>query len=98
MNYRLHLRAYDDEGRRLSLTRLRGELSGLTSNPETHGQLGTRYGQPGIWLERDRRQAIRLLAQGYARYALQTGYRFRYAATNAPTVAALHDLVPVERG
>lgn len=97
MAYRLHIQAYDGSGKRLSNERLRRELLGLVASGGV-GHVGTRQGAPGIWIERESKVGIRAAAWTVSRFAQNTGYVFRYFATNAPSVTAVADLVRVERG
>jgi hypothetical protein len=96
MAYRLHVIVYDGT-RRLNAERLARELPALLGNPRV-GVIGTRYGAPGLWVERDSAAEIRAAAGAIRHFGQNTGYLFRFAATNEPTLAAVRDLVPVERG
>lgn len=82
MAYRAHVQVYSEDGR-FGLTRLRSRFPGAW--------VGTRSGQPGIWVEKtskiefvDRVRSIRNSAEA-------AGYSVRVFTTNKPSAAALLD-------
>ena len=91
--YRMHVMVYDGDAKRLSLARLRREMVGLTRD------VGTRHGAPGLWIRGYRDKAdFRHKIWTIRTFALNTGYSFRYFATNQKSKDAVWDLVSVERG
>lgn len=100
MAYRIHVQVYGEGGKRLRIARLERELVGvLTPRTASHvGYVGTHQGAPGIWIERDDKSSLRTAVSALARFGANTGYRFRFNATNAPSFTAVADLVPVQRG
>ena len=96
MAYRLHITVYDGD-QRLSAEHIKHDLVGLFKEHRI-GVTGTRYGVPGLWVERSSKSDLRYVVWLILRFSQNTGYVFHYAATNEPTAAAIRDLVPVERG
>jgi hypothetical protein len=82
--YRAHLSVYGTTlGRDITRMTAR-EIAASFSPAAVGGHIGTRHGQPGIWIEAATAEQFRRAVEQVARFALDTGFAFVIGCTSAP--------------